>query len=172
MKEITRNREERESYRRLEERGHGNVLHEKPGARVRKKIMDSSPQIKAKTEGRHPGILVLCDNGQIAGHLSPYQIMAAMYGLVVVDVAVPRDTSISPYIAGTRFGPSRKMTNNANTSISAIGALVVTTPDLIIELYVYHNSFAAAPINPVLLTCHGIVQYQIDSKTRTWVELR
>ena len=87
-------------------------------------------------------------------------------------MAVPRDTSISPYIVGTRFGPNRKMTKTANTSISAIGALVVTAPDLILKLHIYHNAFAAVPVDPILLTCRGIVQYQIDSATMTWVELR
>ena len=172
VKEITKNNEEQKSYRLMNERNYGNVLHEKPGARVRKKIKVSSPQIRPRTTGRHPGILVLYDNGQIAGHLSPSQIMMAMYGQVVVDMAVPRDTSISPYIVGTRFGPNRKMTKTANTSISAIGALVVTAPDLILKLHIYHNAFAAVPVDPILLTCRGIVQYQIDSATMTWVELR
>ena len=172
VKEITRNKKEQESDRLLEERVYGNVLKETPGARVRKKIMRSSPQIKAKTEGCHPGILVLYDNGQIAGHLSQRQIMMAMYGQVVVDMAIPRDTSISPYIADIRFGPNRRMTPTTNTSISAIGTLVVTGPDRPIELCVYHNSFAAVSINPALLTCRGIMQYKIDPETMTCVKLR
>ena len=173
VKEITRNKKEQESDRLLEERVYGNVLDETPGARVRKKIMESSPQIKAKTEGRHPGILVLYDNGYIAGHLHPHKIMMAMYGQKVVDMAIPRNISISPYIADIRLGPNRKMTPAANTSISAIGALVVVPPpDLILELHIYHNDFAAVPIDPILLTCRGIVQYQIYSETTTWVKLR
>ena len=171
VKEITKNKEERESDRLLKERGYGNALGGRPGARVRKKITNSSPQIKARTAGRHPGILVLYDNGQIAGHLDQYHIMTAMYGLEVVDVAVPRDPSIRPYRTGTRFGPSKKMTDDANRSISAIGALVVTAPDRVIQLRVYHNSFAAVPVEPALLTRRGIVQYQVDFENRTWVEL-
>lgn len=172
VKEITKNKEERESDRLLKERGYGTVLGGKPGARVRKKIMDSSPQIKARTVGRHHGLLVLYDNGQIAGHLDPYHIMTAMHGLEVVNFAVPRDPSARPYATGTRFGPNKKMTRDANTSISAIGALVVTAPDRIIELHVYHNPFAVVPIEPVLLARRGIRQFQIDLENRTWVELR
>ena len=66
VKEITRNKKEQESDRLLEERVYGNALKVEPGARVRKKINVSSPQIKAKTKGRHPGILVLYNNGQRA----------------------------------------------------------------------------------------------------------
>ena len=173
VKEIKRNKEEQESYRLMNEHGEGNALKVEPGARVRKKINVSSPQIKAKTKGRHPGILVLYNNGQIAGHLSSRQIMTAMYGQMVVDMAIPPDTSISPYITGARLGKKRKMTNDANTSISAIGALVVVTaPDLELELHIYHNAFAVVPVDPILLTCRGIVQYQIDFETMTWVELQ
>ena len=172
VKEITKNKEERESDRLLKERGYGTVLGGKPGARVRKKIMDSSPQIKARTVGRHPGLLVLYDNGQIAGYLDRYHIMTAMHGLEVVSVAVPQDPSIRAYRTGTRFGPNKKMTSDANTSISAIGTLVVTAPDRILELHVYHNPFAAVPIEPLLLARRGIRQFRVDLESREWVEPR
>ena len=172
VKEITRNKEEEESYRLMKERGYGEALGGKPGARVRKKIMDSSPQIRARTAGCHPGILVLYNDGHVAGHLDRYHIMTAMYGLEVVNVAVPRDPSIAPYRTGTRFGPGKKMTRDANTSISAVGALVVTAPDRIIELHVYHNRFAAVPIESELLARRGIRQCRIDFENRTWVEQR
>ncbi|MDE0002092.1 MAG: hypothetical protein OXQ29_05320 [Rhodospirillaceae bacterium] len=172
VKEITKNKAERESDQLLRERGYGEALRGKPGARVRKKIMDSSPQIKARTAGRHPGFLVLYDDGRIAGHLDRYHIMTAMYGLEVVHVTVPQDPSARPYATGGSFGPNKKMTNNTTTSISAIGALVVTAPDGVIELHVYHNLFAAVPIDPALLARRGIQQCRIDLDNRRWVELR
>ena len=172
VKEFEKNKDEQESYRLLGERGYGKVLNEEPGDRVRKKIRKSSPQIKALTADCHPGMLVLFDDGQIAGHLAPYHIMTAMYGLELVEMAVPREISIKPYIADRRFGPKKKMTEETNTSISAIGALVVTAPDLILKLHIYHNAFAAVPVDPILLTCCGIMQYQIDFEIMTWMELR
>ena len=170
VKEITQNKEERESERLLKERGYGSVLGGTPGARVRKKINDSSPQIRKRTLGRRPGILVLYDYGRTAKHLDPYHIMTAMYGLEVVDIAVPADPSAQPYSMGTRFGPGKKMTQDANTSISAIGVLAVTAPNGFIRLDVFHNRCAAVPIDPALLARNGIAQYQIDVGTRTWVE--
>ena len=172
VKEFEKNKDEQESYRLMEDRRYGKVLNEEPGDRVRKKIRKSSPQIKALTAGRHPGMLVLFDDGQIAGHLAPYHIMTAMYGLELVEMAVPRDISIKPYIADRRFGPKKKMTEGTNTSISAIGALVVTGPDRKLKLHVYHNKFAAVPIDPKLLTSRGILQYRIDIENRTWVECK
>ena len=170
VKEFEKNKYEQESYRLMEKRGYGKVLNEEPGDRVRKKIRKSSPQIKALTAGCHSGMLVLFDDGQIAGHLAPHHIMTAMYGLELVEMAVPRDISIKPYIADRRFGPKKKMTEETNTSISAIGALVVTGPALILKLRVYHNKFAAVPIDPKLLARRGILQYRIDFESRTWVE--
>jgi hypothetical protein len=83
VKEILRNDEERESDRLLLKRGYGNALGgSTPGNRVRKKIADSSPQIKARTQGRYPIILVmcvLCELHQIGGHLDPYNIRVPMY---------------------------------------------------------------------------------------------
>ena len=169
VKEITQNKEERESERLLEKRGYGNVLGGTPGARVRKKIKDSSPQIRNRTLGRCPGILVLYDYGR-TGHLDQYHIMTAMYGLEVADIAVPADPSSKPYSMGTRFGPGKKMTQDANTSISAIGVLAVTAPSRFIRLDVFHNRCAAVPIDPALLARNGIAQYQIVVGTRAWMK--
>ncbi|MGD0020907.1 MAG: hypothetical protein ABSC54_01250 [Smithellaceae bacterium] len=154
VKEITRNKEEQESDRLLSKRGYGSVLSNTPGERVRKKISDSSAQIKARTQGINPSILVLCDLnyecGQITGHLHPYNIRVGMYGLEQVHFAVPRDHSISPYPTGMSYGPKRKMTKNHNTTISAIGVLSTPSQDKVV-LTVYHNKFAAVPLDPQFL---------------------
>ncbi len=120
VKEFSRNEAERESDRLLSERGYGSALSNTPGDRVRKKIADSSAQIKAGTQGIYPSILVLFDRGQVAGHLDPYNIRVAMYGLEQVHIAVPRDTAVSPYVTGISYGPKRKMTEEHNTSKGGI----------------------------------------------------
>src|SRR5262249_48636283 len=121
VKEISWHREERESDRLLSERGYGNVLSPTPGNRVRKKITDFSAQIKARTHSIYPSILVLCDLqfgcGQIAGHLAPYNIRVAMYGLEQIHMVVSRDHSVSPYATRMSYRPKRKMTEDHNTSI-------------------------------------------------------
>lgn len=182
VKEISRNKEEQKSDRLLSERGYGAVLSNTPGDRLRKKITDSSPQIKSGTHDIYPSILpsilVLCDLkhgcGQIAGHLDPYNIRVAMYGLEQIHVAVPRDRSVSPYIIGKSYGPKRKMTPHHNTSISAIGVLFTPGPNEI-ALHVYHNKFAAVPFDPRLLAKHGIRQFKLENKvsgnTAKWEEV-
>ena len=178
VKEVSRNREERESDQLLSERGYGSVLSHTPGDRVRKKITDSSAQIKARTHGLYPSILVLCDLqfgcGQIAGHLDPYNIRVAMYGLEQRHMAVPRDHSVRPYATGMSYGPKRKMTEDHNTSISAIGVLFTPGPNEIV-LHVYHNKFAAVPLDPRWLAKRGICQFKLEDEvpanTATWEEV-
>ena len=164
VKEMAPNDAERESDRVVKERGYGVASSETPCARVRKKIADSSGQIKARTEGTHPSILVLFDKGRIARHLDPYQIQVAMYGLEQIYLAVPPIGEGSPYKVGAGHGPKRKMTDQHNTSISAVGALVMTAPAQT-ELHVYHNRFAHIPLDPALLGRPGVAQFQIAEST-------
>jgi len=174
VKEMALNKEEKESDRALQERGCGNVLSTTPGDRVRKKIAESSRQIKARTQGKYPSLLVLFDHGLVAGHLDPYCIRVAMYGLEQIHIAVLRDSSVSPYATGMSYGPKRKMTEDHNTSISAIGVLFATGPDEIL-LHVYHNKFAAVPLDSRLLARHGIPQFKLENDspggTAKWEEV-
>ena len=160
VKEITMNKEEQESDSVMQERGYGNVLSTTPGDRVRKKISEALPQIKARSKGIYPGLLVLFDRGFVAGYLDPYCIRVAMYGLEQIHIVVPIDPSISPYSAGMSFGPKRKMTQVHNTSISAIGVLFATGSDELL-LHVYHNRYAAVPLQPELFARHDIPQSRL-----------
>jgi hypothetical protein len=179
VKEFSRNKKERESDRLLEERGYGEALSNTPGDRVRKKISNASAQIKERTEGKYPSILALCDIrhgcGQITGHVDPYNIRVGMYGLEQVHIAVPQDPSVSPYATGTSFGPKRKMTENQNTTISAIG-VISTPPENGIQFDVYHNIYAAQPIDPSLLAKYGIRQFNLveqeNDTTAQWQEIQ
>src|SRR5436190_280858 len=87
VKEVQPTPEELESDRLARERGVGTAIHITPGERVRKKIADCSPQIKARTQGRYPGLLVLWERGWCAGlHTEPYQVRVAMAGFEQVVI--------------------------------------------------------------------------------------
>jgi hypothetical protein len=164
VKEIARNPEERESDRLLAERGRGNVTGGTPGDRVRSKIAACSKQIKARTNGILPSMLVVFNDGRVLGHVEPYHIRVAMYGLEQVYLSVPPiGSNASPSVTGMGYGPRRKMTPEDNTSISAVAALVMSSRHEI-HLLVYHNRFAAVPLDPALLGAYGVRQFVLDQE--------
>jgi hypothetical protein len=61
------------------------------------------------------------------------------------------------------YGPKRKMTDQHNTSISAIGVLFAPKRDEIL-LHIYHNKFAAVPLEPKLLAKYGILQFELKDE--------
>ena len=173
VKEITPNPEERKAEEELRQKGFsvGSVT---PGNRVRRKVSEASPQIRARTKRRFPGLLVLFQQGVIPHHIDPYQIRVAMYGFETIVLAVPNDLSKRPYAVGAKFGPKRKMTETHDTSVSAIATLT-TRPDGVLELAVYHNRHAAIPLNPKLFARYGVPQYRLTGAAAgeilQWVEI-
>jgi hypothetical protein len=116
-------------------------------------------------------LLVVFDEGRVAGHVEGYHVRVAMYGLEQIYIAVHQG---QPYAAGSGHGPKRKMTENDNTSISAIASLVMTGPRNHI-LYVYRNRFAKVPLNPRLLQAYGVKHYDLgvgdQGLASDWVEI-
>jgi hypothetical protein len=170
VKDIEPNPEEIESERLLNERGWGNATGGTPGGRVRLKIDAASPQIKARTLGRLPSILVVCDEGREVGHVEPYHIRVAMYGLEQIHIAVPPPGQGSPYATGMGYGPKRKMTPECNTSISAVASIFMPRCD-VISLFVFHNSYAKVLLEPTLLAPHDVRQFRLGEPEADWVEI-
>jgi hypothetical protein len=174
VKETAPNPEERESDRLLEERGYGTATGGTPGDRVRKMIASASAQLKARSGGVLPTVLVVFDRGRVCGHVEGYHIRVAMYGLEQIHVEVPPLGSGRPHATGVSHGPKRKMTESASTSISAIAALVMSGPGQH-HLLVYRNRFARVPLRPELLTPFGATHYDLGRGegclASDWVEL-
>jgi hypothetical protein len=171
VKEIEPTAEERESNRISRVRGVGPALNVTPGKTVRRKIADCSPQIKARTQGRYPGVLVLWEGGLCEGnHTGPYHIRVAMAGFEQVIVAVPPlGSGRSPYRAGMKHGPSRKMTEDANTSISAVAVLCVPAENKML-LRVFHNRYAAVPLSLPSLSSSEVIHYALRDDARGTTE--
>jgi len=146
VKQFDPNDEEAESIRRMEAGGIGGTTTE-PGDRIRKAIRSAAKQLKALSKGACPTMLVVYNNSGAGQHTDPYSVATAMQGLDVVPVLVPKDPAHSPQFQDTRSGPGKKMTPNANTTISAIAVLSTNFDDNSI-LCVYHNRHARNPIDP------------------------
>ena len=161
VKEFKPNKEEQDSNRLMAERGYGTALSHTPGDRLRKKIAGCSAQIKGRTDGKHPSLLVVLDSP--FGHADPYNIRVAMYGLEQIHIAVPPIGMGSPHRTGMSYGPKRKMTPKHNTSISGIGRLFMTGPAQV-SLEVYHNRFASMPLKHALLDQYGVDQFELEGE--------
>ena len=145
--------------------------HEIVGNRIRQKIRQCAPQLKARTAGRrHPGMLVLYRSGSsdLSYFYDPH-LPAAMYGHYTLDLEVPRRGR--PYaVGGQRFGSGKKMTPECNTSISAVGVIFRDwAADWDFDFCVFHNTYAAVPIEAGLLAQHGLRQFQMDFGRMQWV---
>lgn len=173
VKEITQNQIERQAEEDLKKSKY-TVVSTVPGDRVRGKISDAVPQIRARSKGRFPGLLVLFGKGFSAGHIDPYQIRVAMYGFETIVIAVPNDMSVSPYAMGKKFGAKRRVTPVHNTSLSAIASLTSSSKDKL-ELNIFHNKYAAVPLDHKLFAYYGVSQYKLGEadpgEIAHWVEL-
>jgi hypothetical protein len=175
VKEVQPSADERESDRLVAERGYGNVISRTPGKQVRKKIADCAPQIRARTQGKRPGLLVLWERGHCVGlHTEPYHITVAIEGFEQMVLTMPPIASgESPSVVGMKHGGSRRMTETANTSISAVALLCTPGPDKML-LQVFHNRHAAVPLDPALLksaeVAHFVPRGQPPHRTE-WIEI-
>jgi len=177
VKEILPNAEEKKAMLEAKKNGTPFVTRILPGERIRKKIASASGQIKARTKGKSPSILLICDIrngcGQVIPHLDQYHLRVAMEGLDQVVIGLPEDKNQSPTIIGRKSGPRKKMTPNANTSISAV-AVLSTPPGEPIKIEVFHNKYAAHPILPEILRNNGMPQFSLSDnpgEPSDWIEM-
>ena len=134
-----------------------------PGARVRGKITDASPQLRQLAKGHCPALLVLSEESLVPRHLDAYHIRVAMYGLDTIVLGVRRDSAIRPYVRDRKSGPKRKMNLEHNTSISAILELR-KRGDGNMQANMYHNRFAAIPLNKELMVADQLRHFRLREK--------
>ena len=170
IKEITPNPAEADQIRRVLA-GEILAMSGTPGARARELIAKANPQLRAVTKGVVPGVLVIFNTEFLLHHhTDPYAILTAMRGLDVVPVLVPTDARKSPIFQDVRSGPKKRMTPQANTSISAI-VLPCRTRDAQWQADVYHNRYAACALPPESLLGDSIRHWGIREDERDWERL-
>jgi hypothetical protein len=142
----------------------------KPGERLRRMIGKANEQLKVIAAG-NAGILVVFNPDLfLRWHTEPYAVLTAMRGLDVVDVHVPRDPSQSPTFGPTRSGPGKRMTENANTSTSAIVCPVEIQAGEW-QASVFHNRYAAKRLTVPSLDLPGFHHWEIAADERDWAPL-
>ncbi|MBX3628119.1 MAG: hypothetical protein KF892_24125 [Rhizobacter sp.] len=150
------------------------VVHSfSPGDRIRKKILDASGQLRSRTRGRYPGLLVVFGTGGSQMHIGPYQVRVAMYGFETLHFVVPDDPKQAAHVSHVTFGRKRRLTPDTNTSISAVATLTTPRPDTL-DMRIYHNQHAAVPLPPQLFARYGVPQYRLGpatAKAPQWEEI-
>ena len=174
VKQFDPNEEERSAADRIA-RGEVVVLGATPGGRLRRVIGDANGQLRQLLADRSiPTILVVYNNTECSLHTQPYAVMTAMQGLDVVDVVVPMHPGEPLRWDAVRSGSGRAMRPDANTSTSAVAVLVVFNPKEF-GLTVYHNRFAACPLDPNLMRFPGVRHFRLpiatNSVDRAWDEV-
>ncbi len=133
--------------------------------RVRRKIQRAGRQLKARSKGRTPALVVIYDNGT-SGGVDGTDVRTAMYGDETVDVSLfPGGADVTPLHAGG----NRRLTEKCNTTISAVGVLYRLTTELSISLF--HNHFAANPIGPSWFRHSRLRHFALSSDSYDWTEI-
>jgi len=162
VKQIELNREEKEALEAAL-RGEATITGGTPGARVRSAINDAVPQLRKWTGGEFPGLLVLSEEHVIPRHTDDYNVRVAMYGLDTIVLGVPRDPRVAPFLRERKSGPKRKVTEEHNTSLSAV-AVLRKHRDGSLHCRVFHNAHAKSPLDRTLLANDRIRHFRLREK--------
>lgn len=173
VKQVDPNKEDKVRLVEFEKRGMI-VADSTPGAKVRSKIKGASKQISNLAKEKCPGVLVLFDNMPFAlgGSLEPYHIRVGMYGFDTIVMTRPIDFDELPQVIERKSGPKKKLTEEHNTSISALA--VLEKKNGITSLSFYHNQHAKIPLPYDVADHLKEKQFVLSEESRlesqSWVE--
>ena len=123
--------------------------------RIRRKISYKNPQLKLRSGGLHPGLLVLYCN-TFLGDFDQEDMHAAMFGSETYVPVFPDEWHAGQAeISGPFLGTDGEFKENRNTSTSAVVSLRGTN-DSGFRLWVFHNKFARVPFNPDWLRSESV----------------
>jgi hypothetical protein len=173
VKQIDPNRKDEASLQAFAETGEysfGGL----PGDRLRGRIRKAGSQLRARARPNQPTLVVVYNNVHVlCGHTGPNAVMSAMYGLYQGVITMTHGIGARVVSVVHRLGGSCGMTAQHNTTISAL-AVLFDGPEGP-YLVVYHNRFAAIPLQPEVLRRPRIHQFCVqeteDKGFPSWREL-
>ena len=170
VKQIDRNKNEKKYQEQLPKLGHIGI-REKSAQRVRHTIYDAHEQLKNRSQGKFPAILVIYDNTPFKS-IEPTDIKNAMYGDETVGIYSSDDTEdLFIEIKNGGFGSGRKFTKDDNTTISGIATLYMFGKTLCLNIF--HNQYTKSPFDPSWLhistVTHFKLEPQLPGKIQEWL---
>ena len=171
IKQIEPNAEDQEILRRRDRTGAAaywvNTL------RPRQSILTGVKQLRPSAKGTRPGVVVLYELVPLLGYLGADNIAHCLYGPREVHIAVPDDPRLEPWVLGSSHGGGRVATEHHNTTLSAVAVLEVRGEIEVIS--VFHNAFAAMPLDPDRFRFDGVRHFMWQAPDPNflpcWVEL-
>jgi hypothetical protein len=123
-----------------------------------------------------PTVVAVYDSVRSLTYTDPYNVKVAMYGLDALELALPSDPAVSPYPIGWTPAGKATLTDEHNTSISAVAIVRCFPPDQkpAPDFLLYHNHFARVPLNPDLVRPYVWAQYALgraDNGATDWIEV-
>ena len=155
VKEFTPNAEDGR-LRNERKPGGSNSAWINPSSRIRQKIATAAPQLKSRSNGLYPAILVLFDNTTFREIDDWTDIKTAMYGDETFDGLDSADVMYG----NCRLGGNRKCTATDNTSLSAVCLLELQRD--VPYLSIFHNVFSKCPLPPEWFRVNAVQQFSID----------
>lgn len=132
-----------------------------PGEKIRKKITNAVPQLKALAESTLPTLLVLHDPiGFWPELLDGDAVRAAMYGIETLLISPQPAPEGGATILKRWHGGRKKLTEDHNTSLSAIAVLLLEDDRL--QLEVFHNWYAAVTLSPSAFRVDGVTHFHLS----------
>ena len=165
VKQIDRNESDISTWKEVRVRAKGLVAAwGNADHRVRLKIQEARKQLKVRSEGKLPTLLVIYDNGTCAG-TDGTDIKIAMFGDEKVVLSTVGHQVVN--ISAIHAGGNRRFTVDSNTSISAIALMYGNEP----RLNVFHNHFAAIPIGLDRVRMEGVKHFKLDKAVYDWTQV-
>jgi hypothetical protein len=170
VKEIDVNAEEQQKINEFDKKG-TIAIKSALGKRIRDKITDAAGKFKDAARNGHPSILVLHNKVRLYKHTSPGDILAGMYGQLYFPVYGNAGDPLT--IGEMKSGPKKKMTQEVNTSMSAIGVPDESSTDGP-RFSIYHNFHAKIRLDPLLFWRFNVKSYRVNdlNNPTRWLEMK
>ena len=157
VKQLEANEEDRAFAEKVHRRGRAAWWVDR--GRAKQSILDAIKQLRAYAKDRMPAIVGLYDTiGTSTGYLDSGSIAYCLYGPEQWRFAVGHGPGSHAYL-GSKFGGGRVATDQHNTTLSAVAVLREPILKERIELFVYHNTYAALPLLPRDLRAEGVKHF-------------
>ena len=127
-----------------------------PAKRVRQKLAEAYLQIRAHARRGVAAVVVIYNNAGLMNFVDEFTVTKAMFGSPQIYLALNTEGFFA--CSGEGFGPGQKLTRNSCRGISAV-CVLQTGGVRETHMSVFHNPFAANPIDPVDLSDFADYQY-------------